>query len=258
VFENAKTLDDVDKLKSGTVPAISAGELPRSTSTGTAALPALPVSRPGVFWVAAGALALGAVGTTLFVTNSARSAAEVPVVASAAPPSTTTATADPPPVTSASPVSVPDPPPKAAVATNPPRTVVPGKTQTAAHPPAAGSPPPSGSFSIVTASANPAVLRATGVSASDVRAALPAAKFTQCYRGALERTGKRLEGHITLSMNIDPTGIVNRVNIMGPPSLLTNAGTCVEDAMNQLPVRHSSDMGATADIDIACVPGPAE
>jgi len=258
VFENAKTLD-MDKPRSSASPAVSAEALPRSTSTGTAALPALPVSRPSAVWVGGVALLLGIVGTAAFVTYRSKSAddpvASVPSASADPAPSGTpsASVATPTPVVSAAsaaPTAV-HPAPAVVVKAAPMPTVTVAAGVGAAPP---GNSVVSTSFNPASASANASVLRATGVSARDVRAALPSGKFTQCYRDALQRTGKRLDGHVTLSLNIDPTGTVDRVSILGPQSVLTNAGRCFEDAVNRLPIRNSAAEGATADIDLACVP----
>jgi hypothetical protein len=106
----------------------------------------------------------------------------------------------------------------------------------------------------VTSAATPAVVKATGVSAHDVRAALPSWKFTQCYRDALTHANKALAGHVTLTLTIDAAGNVTRVGARGAGPLLSGTGDCLIDAMSHVTLANPPASGGTADVDVDCTP----
>ncbi len=233
---------------------------PLGTPSATTALPAIPVSQPNV-WVLGGvALVLGAaltaVGATRWshpdppavqTTDVDPSASVSAAVAPSAAPSTSSPPAKPAPaatiaaaasahvLTVAHPPKAPGLPATPAAVVDPALVKVPG-------------------FSLTTASATASVTRATGVAAHDVRAALPSWKFTECYRAGLERANTGLDGHITLSLTMDGTGTVTRVGARGTGPLLSATGDCMMTALGQLPVKNVAPTGATADVDVACVP----
>jgi hypothetical protein len=119
--------------------------------------------------------------------------------------------------------------------------------------PASSAEAPSTRVNLETSVASPTVVAATGVSAHDVRAALPSWKFTECYRRALQRD-KTLEGHVTLHVSFGPEGAVSRVGARGPAPLLSATGDCMMDALSHASVNATPESGATADIDVACTP----
>jgi hypothetical protein len=114
--------------------------------------------------------------------------------------------------------------------------------------------PASPGFNLVTSAATPAVVKATGVSAHDVRAALPSWKFTQCYRDALTHANKALAGHVTLTLTIDAAGNVTRVGARGAGPLLSGTGDCLIDAMSHVTLANPPASGGTADVDVDCTP----
>ena len=117
---------------------------------------------------------------------------------------------------------------------------------------AAAAAPGPGTFNPATASAALRVTKATGASPADVRAALPSWRYTSCYRDALRKANKRLEGKVVLQLTIDASGSFTRMNAVGPESLLSSVGACLQDATgaNAAPLKEVSPAGATAEVEL--------
>ena len=109
-------------------------------------------------------------------------------------------------------------------------------------------------FDVTTASANPSVTHADGASATNVRNSLPSAHFTQCYREALKRVGHRLEGKMTVHLQMGADGHVTTALVSAPESLLQGMGGCITESFNQLPIPGVAAAGGAADISIVFVP----
>lgn len=109
-------------------------------------------------------------------------------------------------------------------------------------------------FDLATASANPSVARADGASSTNVRNSLPSAHFTQCYREALKRVGHRLEGKMTVHLQMGADGHVTTALVSAPESLLQGMGGCITESFNQLPIPGVAATGGSADITILFVP----
>jgi len=138
----------------------------------------------------------------------------------------------------------------ASVPTGPPvATVTPASSGGPPHPASAPS-----TFDLTTASANPSVAHAEGASATNVRNSLPSAHFTQCYRDALKRVGHRLEGKMTVHLQMGADGHVTTALVSAPESLLQGMGGCITESFNQLPIPGVAASGGTADISILFVP----
>jgi hypothetical protein len=98
------------------------------------------------------------------------------------------------------------------------------------------------------------VAHAAGVAAADVRKALPSWKLTACYRDALVKASKPLEGHVTLTLTIDGSGAISRAGARGVGSLLQATGDCMMNALVGVAVANVSEPGGTAEVDVACSP----
>jgi serine/threonine-protein kinase len=246
---------------------------PIGTPGGTAALPRLPVAQPNV-WVLGGlALLVGAGITAVAVTqwggrathDSAASPLALVDASAAVAPAASAATAAPSASSQVTAVvaSSRRPVPSASAA------AVVAAHATAASPAVAGKPlAPSasaatagaaeaadaGGFSLETSAATPTVTRATGVAGADVRRALPSWKFTGCYRDALRKATKAVEGHIVLTLTIDGSGTVSRVGARGAGALLSGTGDCMIDALSGVSVNNAPASGGTAEVDVACTP----
>ena len=252
MFETAQTVSQ-DRLSD------AGGPDARSTVTpsGTMALPELPVERSRL-WPLLGAGALVGAGIATFAllsrTPSPPVVSEEPlaavVVAAAAPPPS--ATPGPSAVVASAPSVPPSAKPLALKHKPASEAVTPPRSAGAAVPPAASA--SAASFDPASASVSLKVLTATGVPSHDVRSALPSWQFTQCYRDALSRVHRRLEGRVVVGLTLDAGGRVVRANASGPESLLTNVGSCLNDALNQLPVKNATDPAATADVELVFTP----
>jgi serine/threonine protein kinase len=118
----------------------------------------------------------------------------------------------------------------------------------------AASPSGTGSYDLAVASATSSVVRATGASPREIRAALPSWQFTVCYRDAMKRLGHRLEGKMSVHLKIGVDGKVASYNVLAPQDLTQAMGGCVADAVTGLPIPAASGAGGDADISIAFVP----
>jgi eukaryotic-like serine/threonine-protein kinase len=145
-----------------------------------------------------------------------------------------------------------------AVAAHPTPAIAPpspGKPATLPPQPAsAGGDHAVGTVNLATAVASPSVTKATGVSAHDVRAAVPSWKLTQCYRTALAKTNKPDAGHLFFTLTIDGSGNVSRVGARGAGSLLSGAGDCIVDAFGHMTVANAPAGGASAEVDVEFSP----
>jgi serine/threonine protein kinase len=111
-----------------------------------------------------------------------------------------------------------------------------------------------GSYDLAVASATPTVVRATGASPRDVRAALPGWQFTVCYRDAMKRLGHRLEGKMSIHLKMGLDGKVASYNVLAPQDLTQAMGNCIADAVTGLQISAASGAGGDADISIAFAP----
>ena len=276
-FEHAATISvPISQPNTSTLASASSRLTPLGTPSGTVALPPLPVTTPSAWVMGAIALVVGAAVTAIGVmrwTHSADGApladvaalasgggaspsasalwatvpAEAPVAASSA---SSPAVAVLPHAAAAAHAPIAPPPPNAAVS---PRPVEPAAS--AAEAPAASASPPAQGFSLTSSAASPTVTKATGVAARDVRAVLPSWKFTQCYRDALTHANKPLEGHVTLTLTIDPTGAFSRVGARGAGPLFSGTGDCMMDALSHASLSAPLATGttsATAEVDVDC------
>jgi serine/threonine-protein kinase len=236
-------------------PETSSEVGPLRSSTGTAALPALPVARPNLWVVGGGAILIGAAVTALGLTSLRPASTPAP------------AGSDPPAVASASAAPSAAPAPSSSVAraiasavfTSPgasPSAPLPHALKALATQAPAAAPHPAAAaplaFDVARAVAAPTVTKAVGVSARDVRSALPSWAFTQCYVSALEKTKKPLEGHVILALTIGPNGAIARVGARGPDSLLSVTGDCLIDAVGHASVGNAAAGGGTAEVDVDC------
>ena len=90
---------------------------------------------------------------------------------------------------------------------------------------------PSAPFNLLTAGATVEVVSSHGALISDVKAALPGLQYTVCYREALRRGQKRLEGRLILKLKIDPSGLITGADALGPAELIKSSVTgCVQSA----------------------------
>jgi serine/threonine protein kinase len=276
--------------RSSGAPANSAPErpepAPKTTSSTSAFLGSTrPARPPSPALLGFAVTALGAVLVTAFVVHRTSSggqgsapATPVPVPASAssggseAPPASRAGGgADPETVaTEADPSSSSAPPGTAATAAGAPRAprsqAHPASASVAASPPSpAAAPSPAAglspatpraasSFSLATASANPSVVRADGASPQNVRVALPGAIFTQCYRDALKRGDRRLEGKMSVHVQISGEGHVTTALVSAPESLAQGVGQCITQAFDRLPIAGVAAAGGAADIQIVFLP----
>ena len=87
-----------------------------------------------------------------------------------------------------------------------------------------------------------------------MRNSLPSAHFTQCYREALKRVGHRLEGKMTVHLQMGADGHVTTALVSAPESLLQGMGGCITESFNQLPIPGVAAAGGAADISIVFVP----
>jgi eukaryotic-like serine/threonine-protein kinase len=110
------------------------------------------------------------------------------------------------------------------------------------------------SFDLATASANASVAHVEGASARDVRAALPGAGFTQCYRDALKRGNHRIEGKMTVHITIGTDGAVSLALASAPETLGSSLVSCITTSFNRLPIPNASPGGGTADVSVVFVP----
>ncbi len=124
-------------------------------------------------------------------------------------------------------------------------------TQPPTPAPAAAGPT---SFNADTATTSASVTSAVGVSPGDVKKALPAGRFTQCYRDGLRRVAHRLAGKMSVHIAMGADGRVNSALVSAPESLVQGLGSCITEAFNQLPVREVSPAGGEADIAIVFTP----
>jgi serine/threonine-protein kinase len=271
-FEHAATVSIPvsEPAVTSTLASSSARLTPLGTPSGTVALPPLPVTTPNAWVMGVVALVVGAGLAGIWLMRwghpDASPPPEVAVLGTSSgsvanqesgAPAWAPVSTGAPVAASAVPATAVAPPPRAAsparVASAP--QVVPSASESASPGAvlAAPSATPAG-FSLVTSSATPTVVKATGVSAHDVRAALPSWKFTQCYRDALTHANKALEGHATLTLTIDAAGNVSRVGARGAGPLLSATGDCLIDAMSHVTLANPPPSGGTADVDIECTP----
>ena len=217
----------------------------------------LPVTRTSVWGLGGGAVLVGAIVALLVWTQWLRPVAAVQppevadtvaVDAAAAPVASATAAA---PVASASLPATAASARTSAIPPKPARTASQASTPPLAAEPAAET--RGGGFSLATCSASPSVTRATGVAGADVRHALNSWKLTECYRAALQKTNRALDGHVILELTIAPSGAVSKVLSRGPGPLMTNVGDCMTDAVAHASVANAGS-GGTAEVDIACTP----
>jgi serine/threonine protein kinase len=271
-LEHAATVSiPISEPQNGAVSANSSTRLsPLGTPSGTVALPPLPVTTPSAWIMGAVAVLLGAGVTALGVMrwghpSDATPPGEVAEIASASaePSSAASWTAVPPeePVAVAPAAAVPATRPPAIGSTHAARapSVVAERAPVRSAPASAPLPvsPESSavaSFSLITSAASPSVVKATGVSPHEVRAALPSWKFTQCYRDALQHANKALEGHIMLTLTIDAAGSVTRVGARGAGPLFSGTSDCMVDAMSHVTVSATPASGGTAEVDVDCTP----
>jgi hypothetical protein len=120
--------------------------------------------------------------------------------------------------------------------------------------PAAGAAGGSTSFNLALASASASVIGANGATAHDVRAALPSSQFTVCYRDAMKRLGRRVEGKMKIHLKMGGDGHVTSALVTAPENLTESMGSCITDSVNQLPVSNVAATGGDADISIVFVP----
>jgi len=242
---------------------------PIGTPGGTAALPALPVAHTNPWILGAIAVVVGAGVTALVAAQLGHPDARP----SQATPGTLLDAAAASPLTSASPLAsasasawstlvVPPrhlvaPTTSASVGARPSASPV-STPKPPASAPALSSPPAgsavAGGFSLDTSAASPTVTRASGATAHDVRTAIPSWKLTQCYRDALQRGNKAIDGHLVLNLTIDGSGAVSRVGVKGPAPLVSGTGDCMIDAMGHVTVSNAAATGGTAEVDVACTP----
>jgi eukaryotic-like serine/threonine-protein kinase len=262
--------------RSSGAAAVSAPErpdpLPKTTSSATAFLDGQPrPSRtPSPVLVGFAMAALGAVVAAAFVIHRADSRDATEGVSSTA---TSSATATATPAHDGDPSSAATQPagadaelasaepgpssaaPATATAHAPrPSHTSPGAMAQAAAPATANASGVKTTFDLTTASANPSVVHANGASARDVRASLPSAQFTQCYRDALKRVGHRLEGRMSVHVQMRTDGRVANALASGPEALLQGMGGCITQSFNELPIANVAAAGGDADINIVFVP----
>jgi serine/threonine protein kinase len=259
--------------RSSGAAAVSAPErpdpLPKTTSSATAFLDGQPrPSRtPSPALVGFAMAALGAVLAAAFVIHGAdsrdatlglsatatSSAAAATTPANDGDPSSAAASATPADAEQASAESEPSSAPPATATAHAPRPSHTSAGPTAA-PATANASGVHTSFDLTTASANPSVVHANGATAHDVRASLPSAQFTQCYRDALRRVGHRLEGRMSVHVQMRTDGRVANALASGPEALLQGMGGCITQSFNELPIANVAPAGGDADIHIVFLP----
>jgi hypothetical protein len=257
-----------------TVPRSSSTRTPGGTATSTVDF--VIKKRPIWPWIAAGAVALGSVGSATVVLRSAdppaapataagsAALADTPLASDSAPAELAPAAPSATPSTSAARRGAPVPHPAGALraaggpagdpaaSSSKPAVVAPPAAPSVPTPTPAGSAPTA--FDVTKATAVTNITNAAGVAARDVRSALPMPRFTNCYRDALKTGGKRLEGKMTVHIQADATGVVTTALLSGPESLVKGMGSCVTESFNHLPLGNVPSTGATADIDITFKP----
>jgi len=288
-LENAETVGlAVSDVGSYRPPDVVHGQFqPIGTSSGLAVLPPLPVTQTNLWVLGAVALLMGAGLAAFGVTqmasptkgvataaplvtaaDSSPTATSSPVAEAAAPSASVASASTTSPATpnvhpssgaghvsaasTATPSTLAPPSAPAHAAATPVMTAAPA-TPTASAASAAPAPAVEG-FSLVTSAASPSVTRASGVSAHDVRAALPSWKFTECYRDGLKQTKTPLAGHIKLTLTIGPTGAVSKVLGGGAASLFSATSTCMVQAVSDITVSNVASTGGSADVDLDCTP----
>jgi serine/threonine-protein kinase len=148
----------------------------------------------------------------------------------------------------------PSPVPSVATLTHAPRPSRATSAVVRAQPSPAATAIGGNSFDLTTASAHSSVVHADGASLADVRAALPTSQFIQCYRDALKRVGRRLEGKMSVHVQLGTDGHVTSALVSAPESLAQGIGGCVTQTFNRLPIANVAAGGGAADINIVFVP----
>ncbi len=150
----------------------------------------------------------------------------------------------PPAVSSIAPVAATEPLKHAvAPASPPPRPNPPPEAAPAEGPP----------FDLNTAAADPRIVHSQGVDTRSFRKALPTWQFTQCYRDALKKSGKRLEGTLSLHLTFMPDGKFGTL-LSGPDPIPAVVGPCINNALDGLPVHDFAPTGGTADVEVSLQP----
>ncbi len=268
-FEGADTIglpaSNSSHPSSGLGTATTSQVMPARSAT--AALPPLPVSRPNVWVLGGAAILVGAGITGVGLTHYSAPATPAPPVAADVDPSASASAA---PATRASVATgVPTPPPSAprpaaSTAVGPSAAAAPAPPSRSAGTiattavfqpqPVAARPEHSAneSFNLATSAASPSVSKVNGVAAKDVRAAMPSWAFTQCYRTALQKANKPLEGRVVLTVSIDASGAITKARAAGPVALLSVAGDCMMDAIGHVSVENPAQVAGSAEVDIDC------
>ncbi len=91
------------------------------------------------------------------------------------------------------------------------------------------------------------------VGASDVLAALPAARFDRCYQKGLAARGSSMGGSGSLHLAIDSVGHVGSASFVGSAEL-ASIGQCIADAAIGADVRHVEAGATGADVNLVLRP----